>query len=135
MTNSGTLVELFRVGWLGGSDVVDHAFIRTMDPGAVSAWHVHQTTTDRLFCVSGRLLIALYDAREGSPTHGVVAEYRVGLERPTLITVPPGVFHGVKTLSAEPAALINLSDREYAYEEPDHWRIASDAPEIPYSFD
>jgi dTDP-4-dehydrorhamnose 3,5-epimerase len=134
LTTSGALVELLRAEWLGDSSTVGQVFLRTLDPGAVSAWHAHLTTTDRLFCMGGRALVVLYDAREASPTHGTVAEYRLGPQRPTLVIVPPGVFHGVKALGAEPAALINMPDEAYSYAEPDHLRLPPDAAEIPYRF-
>jgi len=134
LTSSGSLVELLRAEWLGPPSAIAHVFLRALDPGAISAWHVHQTTSDRLFCVAGRALIVLYDAREASPTHGTVAEYHVGRDRPTLIVVPPGVFHGVKALGTESASIVNMADETYSYGEPDHWRLPSDTREIPYRF-
>jgi len=134
LTNNGSLVELLRTEWLGDSTRVDQVVLRTLDPGAVSAWHVHRSMTDRLFCVAGRVLVVLYDARQSSPTHTQLAEYRLGPQRPTLLIVPPGVFHGVKALGTEPAMLINMVDQAYSYSEPDHWRLPPDAAEIPYRF-
>ena len=117
LTDNGVLLELLRSEWLGTSSKVDQVLLRTIDSGGVSAWHVHRSTTDRLFCVGGRALVVLYDARKASPTHGTVAEYRVGPHRPTLLIVPPGVFHGVKAIGAEAAVLINMVDAAYAYSE------------------
>jgi dTDP-4-dehydrorhamnose 3,5-epimerase len=78
--------------------------------------------------------VALFDARSNSRTHKLVNEFRIGLLRPTLIVVPPGVWHGVQNISKEPGCLVNLVDRAYAYEDPDHWRLPFDTSEIPYSF-
>ena len=64
----------------------------------------------------------------------IVAEHRLSPQRPTLVIVPPGVFHGVKALGSQPAMLINMVDQAYAYEDPDHWRLPEDAREIPYRF-
>ena len=134
ITGNGALVELLRAEWLGERAGVDQVILRSLDPGGVSAWHVHRATTDRLFCVSGRVHLVLYDARVGSPTHGVVAEHRLSPQRPTLVVVPPGVLHGVKALGSQPAMLINMVDQAYAYDDPDHWRLPEDAREIPYRF-
>ena len=134
LVDNGAVVELLRAEWLGPSHEVDQVFLRTLDAGTVSAWHVHHSTTDRLFCVGGRALIALYDARKSSPTHEVVAEYRVSLRRPTLLIVPPGVFHGVKALGGEPTILINMVNVAYSYSDPDHARLPPDTAEIPYRF-
>lgn len=134
LTGNGALVELLRGEWLGERSGVDQVLLRSIDPGGISAWHVHRVTTDRLFCISGRALVVLYDARETSRTHGVVAEYPLGPQRPTLLIVPPGVFHGVKALGSQPSALINMVDQAYQYEDPDHWRLPPEAAEIPYRF-
>ena len=132
ITHTGALVELLRSEWLGGTRRVDQVIMRSIDPGCVSAWHVHRSTTDRLFCVSGRALVVLYDARQASPTHGTVAEYRLAPERPALLIIPPGVFHGVKALSVQSATLINMVDEAYSYTAPDHWRLPPETAEIPY---
>jgi dTDP-4-dehydrorhamnose 3,5-epimerase-like enzyme len=61
-------------------------------------------------------------------------EFRCGLARPTLILVPPGEWHGVHNIGHEPAILVNMVDRAYRYEDPDHWRLPADTGEIPYRF-
>jgi dTDP-4-dehydrorhamnose 3,5-epimerase len=43
------------------------------------------------------------------------------------------VWHGLKTLGATPSLILNLVDRAYSYENPDHWRLPPDTPEIPFS--
>lgn len=134
LTSNGSLVELIRTEWLSDRTSVNQVNLHTIDPGCISAWHVHQVTTDRLFCISGRVLLVLYDARVGSPTHGVVAEYRFGPQRPALVVVPPGVFHGVKALGSQPAMLVNMVDHAYQHDDPDHWRVPEESPEIPYRF-
>jgi dTDP-4-dehydrorhamnose 3,5-epimerase len=78
--------------------------------------------------------IALYDARPDSPTHGVVNEFRFGSLRPALVTVPPRIWHGVQNVGDGVAVVLNLVDRAYDYEDPDHWRVPADSAEIPYRF-
>lgn len=132
--NNGILTELYRKDW-GLDDLpVEQVFQVRLNPGALSAWHAHGATTDRLFASAGLILIALYDARQESPTYRQINEFRCGQARPMLITVPPGVWHGVCNIGHEPAALINLVDRAYAYEDPDHWRVEPDATDVPYRF-
>ena len=107
----------------------------SLAPGEVSAWHAHQTTRDRLFVSQGMLKIVLFDARKGSPTFGRLNELRFGTVRPALVTIPPGVWHGVQNLSGEPSCLLNLVDRAYQYEDPDHRRLPPRTAKIPYRFD
>jgi dTDP-4-dehydrorhamnose 3,5-epimerase len=133
--NTGYLTELVRTEWLPDNPRIDQVFQRVLDPGAISAWHRHAETTDRLFCSLGNILLVLYDGRPGSRTHGTVSEHRIGSLRPTLVVVPPGVWHGVKNVGLEPGVLINIVDRAYDYTDPDHWSIPwSEESGIPYRF-
>jgi dTDP-4-dehydrorhamnose 3,5-epimerase len=134
-TDNGYLTELLRPEWLPDDDrAIRHVYQRTYQSGTVSAWHAHANTTDRLVCIAGRMLVVLYDGRKGSPTEGQVAKHRVGVVRPMLIIVPPGVWHGVKSIGPEPAMMINMSDSAYRYTDPDHWRVPQDSPLIPFQF-
>jgi dTDP-4-dehydrorhamnose 3,5-epimerase len=132
--SNGVLTEVFRTDWSLDEGAVQQVFQTTVVPGGLSAWHAHQHTTDRLFVSSGMLTIVLYDARESSPTHGRVNELRFGAQRPALVVIPPGVWHGVQNTGDVPALLLNLVDQAYRYEDPDHWRLPPDTPRIPYSF-
>ncbi len=126
------LTEVWRRDWQLDDLPVDQVFQGVLEPGAVSAWHAHATTTDRLFCASGRLKVVLYDGRDDSSTFGNVIELRLGDERPMLVVVPPRVWHGVRCLSAYPSLMLNLVDKAYDYDDPDHWRLPADSIEIPY---
>jgi dTDP-4-dehydrorhamnose 3,5-epimerase len=86
------------------------------------------------FVSYGRARVVLYDGREDSPTHGVVNEFRFGTIRPAMIHIPPRVWHGVQNVGDEVAILVNIVDRAYDYEDPDHWRVPADSPEIPFRF-
>lgn len=132
--SNGYLTEIFRRDWPEAHGEVDQIFQVVLDPGAVSAWHAHAETTDRLFVSHGLMRIVLYDARPDSQTHGAINELRFGTIRPALIHVPPRVWHGVQNVSQGPAILINAVDRAYDYESPDHWRAPADSPEIPFTF-
>jgi hypothetical protein len=46
--NNGILTEVFRRDWNLDDRLVDQVFQSVLGPGAVSAWHAHQHTTDRL---------------------------------------------------------------------------------------
>jgi dTDP-4-dehydrorhamnose 3,5-epimerase len=132
--DNGIVTEMWRDDWdLPGSHVAQ-VFQASLEAGSISAWHVHRHATDRLFANHGLLKIALYDARAGSRSHGRVNVIRCGTARPLLVVVPPGVWHGVQNLGSTVALLVNMPDRAYRYESPDHWRLPHDTPEIPYSF-
>ena len=130
--SSGYLTEIWRREWSLDDLSVDQVFQRTLEPGQVTGWHAHAITTDRLFCACGSIRISLFDGRKSSPSFGKLWHRTIGEKRPVLIVVPPGVWHGVKTTSATPALILNLIDRAYSYETPDHWRLPPDTEHIPF---
>ena len=130
---AGFLTEIFRGDWPEAGGVA-HVFQVTLAPGAVSAWHAHRDTTDRIFVAAGSITLVLFDGRAGSPTHGRVLELHLTIARPQLVVIPPGVWHGLVVTGTAPAAVLNLTDRPYAYDAPDHWRLQHDTPAIPYRF-
>jgi dTDP-4-dehydrorhamnose 3,5-epimerase len=135
LTDNGYLTEIFRSDWGLPGGKIEQVFIRTLEPGTVTAWHCHARTTDRLFCLTGRILLVLYDGRANSRTARTLFKLRFGIERPSLVVVPCGVWHGVKNLSAQSCILLNAVDEAYAYEAPDHWRLPQQNAEIPFDFD
>ena len=83
---------------------------------------------------SHRCRIVLYDSRPESPTCGTVNEFKLGTERGGLVVIPPKVWHGVQNLHPENSIMINLVDKAYQYEDPDHWRLPQNTRLIPYRF-
>jgi dTDP-4-dehydrorhamnose 3,5-epimerase len=133
--DNGYVTEILRSDWHLDDMAVEQIFQLTLFPGAVSAWHSHLHTTDRLFVNRGLVKIVLYDDRSESPTRGLVNMFRFGDVRPAMLVVPPRVWHGIQNVSAGESSVLNVVDRAYSYEDPDHWRLPRDAPEIPYRFD
>lgn len=131
---AGMLTELWRSDWGIDRLGIEQVFQNLLVPGAVSAWHAHAHGTDRLTVTAGQLKIVLYDCRASGPSHGTVNEFHISAMRPTLLIVPPMIWHGVKNSSGEPATLLNLTDRAYTYEDPDHWRLPADTDQIPHQF-
>lgn len=134
LKNNGHVTELYRRDWELDDQSVDQVFQVVLQPAGLSAWHIHETTTDRLFVSVGTVKIVLCDLRPQSPTFGLLNEFRVGELRPQLIVVPSQVAHGVQNIGHDKAVLLNLVDRAYQYEDPDHWRISYPSSRIPYQF-
>lgn len=134
LKDSGSLTEIYRSDWGLDAVGVEQIFQMRLYPGGLSAWHCHQFTTDRLFVTEGVIKIVLFDARQNSPTYGLINEFRLGHTRPGLVSVPPGIWHGVQNSSHESALLLNIVDYAYKYEDPDHWRLPHNTDKIPYSF-
>jgi dTDP-4-dehydrorhamnose 3,5-epimerase len=135
VTGNGFTTEVFRPDWGVAQLPIQHVIHVSLHPGVVSAWHRHHLQTDHVFVVSGTLRVVLYDGRDDSPTRAGLNIFNVSNVRPTLLVVPPGVWHGVQNLADGMTSFVNYFDRPYDYEDPDEWRLPRDTPEIPYSFD
>lgn len=133
--NRGVLTEAWRPEWDPDGGPVAHVFTVRLRPGALSAWHCHRDATDRIFVAAGEARFALFDGREDSPTRGVVNEFHLGDARPGLLVIPPEVWHGVQNVGAGEVILLNCPSHAYSYDDPDHWRVDPDCPEIPFSWE
>ena len=111
------------------------SYVSVAYPGVVKGWHYHKVQTDHFVIVKGMMKVVLYDSREGSPTKGLVNEFFMGEKNPILVTIPPGVIHGMKGIGTEPAMLVNVPTEMYKYNEPDEFRIDPHSKEIPYDWD
>ncbi len=128
----GVITEVFRPEWDPTGLPVVHVYQSRLFPGAIGAWSCHAKNVDRLFINQGHVKIVLYDGREESPTRGRQNEFHVGDARPTLLVVPTGIWHGIQNLGASDALMLNLPSNAYDYEDPDHYRLPFNTPEIPY---
>jgi len=115
-------------------DKFGQVYITTAYPNVVKAWHYHKKQTDNFTCIKGMMKVALYDAREDSPTYKEVNEFFVGEKNPVLISVPPMVYHGFKAIGTETAYFLSIPTLPYNYEEPDEYRLPPDTKEIPYDW-
>ncbi len=109
-------------------------YLTTAYPGVVKAWHYHRLQTDHFVVVRGMMKVVLYDARDDSPTRGLVNEFFLGDFNPVLLQIPAGVYHGFKCISEHEALVINIPTETYNYSDPDEFRVAPHTGEIPYDW-
>ncbi len=100
------------------------AYVTTVQPGVVKAWHRHASQTDRMIGLVGQTLLVLIDGRDGSPTRGTTVELVLGDRHHQLVLIPPGVWHGFKNLGAAESMVLNLPDVPYDEADPDEERAA-----------
>ncbi|MCF7819929.1 MAG: dTDP-4-dehydrorhamnose 3,5-epimerase family protein [Candidatus Pacebacteria bacterium] len=110
--NRGYLTEIWR------SDELEHkpemSYISLTLPGVVRGPHEHRYQADCfIFIGPGDFDLHLWDRREESSTFKQYEKIRAGESEPLLVVVPPGVVHGYKCVSKEPALSINLPDKLY----------------------
>ena len=102
-------------------------------PGTIKAFHIHRFQTDYWSPASGMFQVALVDLRPDSPAFGRRNTFYVGALRPWQILIPPGVGHGYKVISHEPALLVYVTNRTYNPD--DEGRIAYNDTGINYDWE
>ena len=101
--------------------------------GVVKAWHMHKEMTLNYAVIYGEIKFVLYDARKDSPTLGKVQEIFVSPENYVLVTVPPMVWNGFKSIGGKSSIVANCATLPH---NPDEiLRKAPDDKEIPYNWD
>ena len=129
----GRLMEMLRA-----DDAVFEKFgqvyMTTAKSGIVKAWHYHKKQDDNFVCVHGKIRLALYDSRKGSPTYKKVNEFMLSLDEPILVHIPKLVYHGFKGVSDCEAVVINTPTRTYNYKKPDEFRLDAYDNDIPYDW-
>ncbi len=112
----GDVIEMWSLPWIDRGEewiVPKHIYQSATDHGVIKAWHLHALHTDQFVITRGKMQVVCVDVREDSPTHGCVESWIVGVQRPALILIPPGVLHGWKALSAPETIVVNLQSEPY----------------------
>jgi len=111
----GDVIELWSHPWVEaeGLAIPRHVYQSATDAGVVKCWHLHAVHTDQFTVTRGKLQVVCADVREDSPTFGQVNSFVMGVQRPTLLLIPPGVMHGWKALSAPETIVVNLQTHPY----------------------
>lgn len=102
-------------------------------PGVVKAWHLHKEMTLNYAVISGEIKFVLYDDRENSPTNGVIQELFISPENYMLVTVPPMIWNGFKSVGSSPSIVANCATLPH-----DPAEIVRSSPfnsNIPYDWD
>ena len=135
VTRNGNTFEVFSSPWDVPVESVRHVIHVSLKPAAISAWHLHERQTDQIVVVDGMVRLVLHDPRDGSPTREQTDVFHLSPMRPTLVSIPPGVWHGVQNmLPSEFSSFVNLFDRPYDHDDPDEWRLPVHNDRIPYDF-
>ena len=105
-------------------------YFSLVNPGRVKAWHRHRATVSNYAVPCGRILIAIYDDRAGSPTRGRIMEIETGPDSYSLITIPAGTWSGFLGLGTGPSIVANCATEPHDPDEIES--LPPDDPAIPY---
>lgn len=130
----GSLTVLLSDLYMDLTPPPPHVYWVRAQPKSVRAWVYHKRQEDRLAFIEGDIVVALHDLRPDSPTYRALNVIEVGAARPTLLTIPRRVVHGVYNRGSEPAAFVNMPTRAYDPARPDKSRLRYPHEGIPYRF-
>jgi dTDP-4-dehydrorhamnose 3,5-epimerase len=128
---NGSMMELFRTDWPQAGSAVRQINWFQLRARAVTGWHCHAGHADQLTGVAGTIKLALWDGRDGSPSRGATEIVQMGPSHPTMVIVPPGVWHGLRNESDEPAGYVQVLDALYNHANPDSRKLPLGTPDIP----
>lgn len=133
----GWLTEIYRDDELIYKPVM--SYISVTNPGVSRGPHEHKEQSDFfVFVGPGTFALYLWDNRQDSDTFEEKMIIEVGEKHPVAVLVPPGIVHGYKCISSNPAYSINLPDKLYKgegkKEEVDEIRWENN-PKSPFKID
>jgi len=131
----GSLTEVMTQASAFWREPIVHAYLFSIRPGRIKGWGMHKLQTDRYLGVRGEIRVVLFDGRVDSETHGTYDQYFLGHELPSLVRIPPGVWHADQNVGPEEAAILNFPTVPYDPDAPDKYRIDPHSGEIPFDWD
>lgn len=93
----------------GVFDKFGEIYFSCTHPGVVKAWHLHTEMTLNYAVISGEIKFVLFDDRKESPTRGEIQEFFISPENYVLITVPPMIWNGFKSVGTQTSIVANCA--------------------------
>jgi len=122
----GYLIEILRVNDPHFTKFGQVYIVGNFAKGTIRAFHKHAELWDWFFIGHGAAKFVLVDDREESPTYKEMNTFVISAHNPSLIAVPPGVYHGWVSLKDD-TQLISTASEVYKRERPDEMRIPPDS--------
>lgn len=103
-------------------------------PNIIKAWYRHKSQIDQFVVLSGAMKLVLYDTQENSATKNIINEFILSPKEPTLVQVPPNIWHGFQSIDNSNLLTLHLNNLPQNLAAPDEERIAFNDPRIPYTW-
>lgn len=91
-------------------------------PGVIKAWHRHAHQADFWICLTGHLKVGVYCESDRAAW-----QVTIGERAPSVVIIPPGLWHGAATVGTTPAGLLYYVTRAYDPSNPDEQRRPFDS--------
>jgi dTDP-4-dehydrorhamnose 3,5-epimerase-like enzyme len=102
----------------GGINMGGDLNVNWIYPGRIIAWHRHHRQTDNWFVVRGHIKVGLMDDDRN------VRWVYLGENDRRLLSIPPGVWHGLMALGDQEAIMIYYITSKYDESNPDEERLS-----------
>ena len=102
----------------GGVNMGGDLNVTWIYPGRIIAWHRHQRQSDHWFVVRGHLKVGLMDDA------GDVRWVYLSENDRRVLSIPPGVWHGLMALGEEEAIMAYYITDKYDEQNPDEERLS-----------
>ncbi len=122
----GYLIEILRATDEHFTKFGQVYLVGNMARGVIRAFHKHEVLWDWFFISHGSAKFALRDDRPDSPTYEQMETHVITQRNPSLLVVPPGVFHGWVSLEDD-TQMISTASEVYNREKPDEVRVPPDS--------
>ena len=94
--------------------------------GTIRAFHKHESLWDCFFISHGSAKFVLVDERTDSVSEGQMNTFVLTERNPSLLVVPPGVYHGWMSLDDD-TQMVSMANEPYNSKNPDEKRIPPDS--------
>lgn len=130
----GSLMEVVDTRHPFWSEPIVYAYHITVAPGRIKGWGMHKLQADRYYVAYGSLRVVLFDGRVGSPSYERFAQFYFTDETPSMLKIPPGVWHADQNLGDTDVVIINYPTRIYDKRNPDKYRIPVESDLIAFDW-
>lgn len=118
----GYLIEIIRASDEHFTEFGQVYIVGNFAKGTVRAFHKHSTLWDWFFISHGSAKFVLIDDRQESKTYKNIEIFVVSSRNPSLVVVPPGVFHGWMSLEDD-TQMVSIASELYNRKQPDEIRV------------
>ena len=126
LDDRGYLIEIIRATDPHFTKFGQVYLVGNFAQGTIRAFHKHKALWDWFFISHGAAKFILIDDRGDCPTYKEQDVFVVSSRNPSLIVVPPGVYHGWMSLEDD-TQMISTASEVYNRENPDEERIPPDS--------
>lgn len=122
----GYLIEILRATDPHFTQFGQVYLVGNMARGTIRAFHKHMRLWDFFFISHGSAKFALRDDRPESATFQEINSFVIGPRNPSLLVVPPGVYHGWMALEDD-TQMLSTASEVYNRQNPDEDRVPPDS--------